>query len=332
MSNNRFQLLPTNTEGQPVFESTPRRGISNTRAIDIYSPDLCDQTTWYQQTTPANYVLTPSPDRKTWFAQNHDGHVWFDVMSCTMQEGRLIMPDSSFRQRSDFYPVFKHNGEPVSWTDIASVDYHNKTVTFNTPKEHNILFEGHKVDKAQHLEFIVAPSYGMEIFVAYAEIQFSLDMDLDSMNKAVRLEILSGLGNMLTKNPPDPYPIPFHMIPFEHGKRSNVIYDIFAYLGVYKHAPNNLFSYHIGTRQDYYRTQDFENHSNVGKNIIPPWGGRDYSTIEFPFTYLSGIPLKGSQFLGIRLMTIDTGPGSEGPLSGKTGTVSFYTEWAYEQG
>lgn len=335
MSDTRFQLLPMNAEGKPIFEMGPRRGSANTRAIDIYSPDLCDQTTWYQQTTEAQYVLQPEgSSMKVWSAGSaHNGHVWFNVNACTMQEGRLLMKDGTFRYRRDFFPVLSYNGSPIPWSDIESIDYTNKRVTFKTAKpDHPVAFAGAKVDKNQFLEFCISPPYGIEIFLAYAEIQFSLDVDFSNRG-GVRFEILSGLGHMLTKNPPEPYPIPFYAIPMEHGLYDHTIYDIYSRLGVYEHAPNNLFVHHVGTRQDYYRTHDFEVHSNVGKNVIPKWGGRDYETIEFPFNYLSGIPLKGSQFFGVRVGTIDSGnPADMGPLPGSTGTVSFYTEWSYEQG
>lgn len=313
-------LLPKlNKEGAQVTEQTYRSGSTNSRAIDIISPDLCNQCSWWQQSSQVTRTLTTA-DNLT-YTSPEASDVWIDAVCINAQEGRYLMPDGTFKYRADFKAEFTEGDVPIDFSDIESINFGKTTtpsVTFNTSKSGVVKFVGSKVAKTDRFLFIVAPKENVEIVIEHAEIQYAVNV----IHKPVRFEILIGAFGAT----------PVKDIPLDTGLWDTTYYDTFAY------HPNpditEPLQKHLGSRQDYLRQKDFEELSNVGKNTIPAWGDRNWAVLEFPFNYSSSIPLDGNSLVGMRFYGVDV-PGespSTGAFTGNFASITLYTLWNYDFG
>src|SRR3989304_2214191 len=313
MSEFPLQLFPISSSGNPIFESGISTGISGSRGVDIVSPNLCNQSSWYQQ---AVQVVPASPDTLVLdtgntYKDSNDTTVWINPTLITSQENRILMADGSFKKRIDFKPIFKEKGSVIADSSVSSIDYLNAKVTFTYAPTGTITFEGWKVSTEDRFKFIVSPPSGKKIFISNSEIQFSLDANMGSKNQVFRFEVLIGAFGAVA----------FKDIPLDLGLYSDTNYNQFAF----HPTEPDPFKKHMGARQDYFRPEDFEGISNVGKNLVPDWGGKGYQSVEFPFNYLQGIPLDFSVASGCRVYCLDTGDISKGALAGSYATFTLYT-------
>lgn len=320
MTFDRFSIPKKNALGVDIIEMDKRRGSPGTRSIDIVSPDLCIQSSWFQQATVLTGSTLTDSGNHLLFTGNI-AHVWINPTACNAQESRYLQQDGTFKNRAAYRTVFKEDGavipdSDVDWSAFNYGDTGTPSVTFKTSKTGAVTIDAYRVLKTDRFFYIVQPPEGIEMLIAYAEIQFSLDVNIESNKHWMRFEVL--IGSMGATE--------FHNIPRDEKLWDKTYYDIFAY----HPGDKPLLEKHLGSRQDYFTTRDFEAISNVGKSTIKAWGGRDYETIEFPFNYMSGIPICRDSKAGMRVYTIDStdqGGDSGGPIPGTTATFTLYTEW-----
>jgi len=305
-----FFLQHLDADGNLMVSSQIRKFEPGALTIEIVSPNLCDQSTWYQQATGFTDVeFTRISD--TEFQHPDTDSVLIDPYKVNAQEGRLIERDGSLSWRGKYRITLKENALIDITDDVVDIDFETGIITIDPPRQGTVTVSAHKVSKASRFEFIVQIPQGFTLLdVAYAELQLSLDIDFETSGHGLRFEAVSS------------GPYPFHALPLELGA-----FDTAFYQSVAVHPQLG----HLGLRRDYWGWADFEAISNVGKNVIPPWGNKTFPTIEFPLNYLAGSGFKASEAVGIRLYTIGKYKHSGvGPLGGNYGSLTLYAKMGQE--
>lgn len=300
-----LQLARLDPEGNIMTSGQARKFETGARTLEVTTPNLCDQTTWYQQAEPFESLTVTSlspTEKKVVFLQPS---VLVDPMTINAQEGRILMADGSFDWRESFKITAKENGFDVT-NDIESIDYQNAIITFKAAKLGIVTVSGYAVKKSDPFMFVIQitdQTVGFNIFeVINSEIQFSTDIQFSQ--HAIRFEVLSSGPYMLKDMPYD-----------------TTVMGTTAYKSMATHP----LAGHFGTRRDYLSWKDFEAVSNVGKNIILPWAGKGITSIEFPMPFLASFTLEKAQGSGLRIFCIGQNGGTgSGPLEGTYGTLTVY--------
>jgi len=162
----------------------PREGD----AINFYSPNFCDRTTWYQNATDVTeFELTDSGDLTTWNTNGTHPGPWID-----MSHGKLFKePDilAKFPGREMVVEVSTDSGS--TWTPKTEnsidgadgdyeVDYDNGTVTFNSALNSGDQVRASFAKAASNMLWTVQPSAGKRLKLIYAEIQLTKDASFEA--------------------------------------------------------------------------------------------------------------------------------------------------------
>jgi hypothetical protein len=301
-------------DGNMFVDVTTRKGTGTSQGYDVILPNLCDQTTWYQQATKDTGTVCGNQLSNYKFEDSaNPTHVWIDPSKIVASEDHILLRDGTRAAYIDYRPSFTTDtggdNTPISWEDVAEIDYANRQVTFKTDRNgQNIKFTGYRVTTADHFEFLMQPGVGMTHTIEYAELQFSHDVDLDYLNKKqyLRMEVLIGAFTATS----------FESISFDTKYWETAAYDA------------NGGAQGLADRKTYTHPYDFESLGNQGTGEIPDWGGKGHTSLVFPFNYVQGVPLAKSSKMGLRISIVDTtdmfGAGSAGPLTGTFATATLY--------
>ena len=175
--------LSVTSENVLKMEQGPREGD----ALNFYSPNMCDQTTWYEGCTEVeDFELTDSGDLTTWNTNGTHPGPWVDLYHGKLfSEATIIAANPNCE-----FEVEIQEGGTGSWiaktmntfddTDgDYGVDFVNGTITFNSA-----LTSGDKVracfcKSPSTMTWTMAPSAGKRLKLMYAEVQFTADMELE---------------------------------------------------------------------------------------------------------------------------------------------------------
>lgn len=165
-------------------EQLPRAGS----AINYYSPNFCDRTTWYDGSTAVTeFELTDSGDLTTWNTNSTHNGPWIDLY-----HGKLFGENSVVAAHPEYgMKVEVQSGGTGPWTEQTqntfdetdgdySVDYSAGTITFNSA-----LTSGDKVRATfakapTTMNWVMAPGAGKRLKLMYAEVQFTNDIELEA--------------------------------------------------------------------------------------------------------------------------------------------------------
>jgi len=302
-----FQTSNYDSEGALVVSEPSKAGMSGSNGLDFLTPNICDQTTWYQQATLSEDV-TLSEISSTVFRDNaNTTHVWINPFKLAGRDYRLLWLDGTFKSLLDFRPEFTANDTPVAWTDIANVNFLTREVTFRTSKSgQTIKFTGFKVLSTSHFQFLLVPPATKIYEVSYVECQFSPDIGFEQLKQFLRFEVLIGA---------------FSQTPFTDLDFDTRFWDETCFMA-------NGGSQGLAFRQSFTDPYAYESVGNRGVGSIPDWGGKGHTSLVFPFNYGQSVNLKSSALMGLRLHVIDSvdalGTDSSGALQGTFATTTFY--------
>lgn len=162
----------------------PREGD----AINFYSPNFCDKTTWYEEATAVSeFELTDSGDLTTWNTDGTHPGPWVDLYHAKIFKESEVL--ANYPDCAVLVEVSTDDGS--TWPDKTqnsidgadgdySVDYDNGTITFNSA-----LNEGDRVRASfskspSTLLWTVAPGAGKRLRLMYCEIQLTTDAEFES--------------------------------------------------------------------------------------------------------------------------------------------------------
>jgi hypothetical protein len=163
----------------------PREGD----AKNFYSPNMADETTWYEGCTMVDeFELTDSGDLTTWNTNGtHDGP-WIDLYHGKMfHENDLLTanPDCAVKVEFDAGGIGTwvektQNEFGDTATGDYDIDYASGTVTFNSA-----LTSGDKVRASfckapSTMTWTMAPDSGKRLKLMYAEAQFTSDIEMQA--------------------------------------------------------------------------------------------------------------------------------------------------------
>jgi hypothetical protein len=161
-------------------EVEPREGVGT----NYYSPNLCDRTTWYENSTHVSeYSLTDSGDLTTWNTNStHDGP-WIDLTHGKIfHEGDVLAANSNY---ACLVEVSTDGG--TNWDSKIentfddtdgdySVDYTAGTVTFNSALNGGDQVRASFSKAPTEMSFTITPDPGKRIRLIHVESQMSADV------------------------------------------------------------------------------------------------------------------------------------------------------------
>lgn len=282
-------------ENTLIVVEQPRGGAS----INYYSPNLCDPTTWYVNTTfVQNYELTdtndPTPLVK--FQTSGDEHVnWIDLL-----HGRLFQEDAVLAADTSLAPVIETSTDDFANTTIipqvawgstpqdaseCEIDFVAGTVTFGAalPASTKVRATFHKAPDT--FIWTLAPNPGKRLKLSYAEVQFTDDVVMMS-------SIVYQTYAYNPAGPPTPK-IPVTAPPIKYKTWQDLMWEA---------------------------TGPFPTMSAVGGTSVKNGGRGIGSALHvIPFTYQAFRDVRAS--LGVELqVTLD----SPGPYQGEFASCTFY--------
>jgi hypothetical protein len=159
----------------------PREGD----AINFYSPNFCDETTWYEGATGVTeFSLTDSGDLTTWNTGGTHPGPWVDLY-----HGKIFKEDDLLATYTDCVVLVEVSTDSGStWTPKTqntfddtdgdySVDYDNGTVTFNSALNSGDQVRASFAKSPSSLTWTVKPATGKRLKLMYCEIQLTKDAE-----------------------------------------------------------------------------------------------------------------------------------------------------------
>jgi hypothetical protein len=186
-----FVIPERDSKGRVIGASVKPSGLSDGTLV---THDLCDKTTWYQQSTEHTGVAL-SLDSGTTYKNSSHTH-WIDLT-----HGKLYGEDSLSDQKE---PKVYDNGVEV--TSGFSINYADGSVTFDSTPTGPVTADFWKAGSSL---FTVTPDSGKVLALEHAELQFSEDV---VMSAAINFEIW-------VYNPADlPNKVPYKTIKYKNIK------------------------------------------------------------------------------------------------------------------
>jgi len=164
-------------------QEMPRSGDS----INYYSPNFCDQCTWYENVTNvSDFELTDSGDLTTWNTNGTHPGPWIDLT-----HGRMFKENTLIAETPSLVPVIEvdtgggwvvknENTWDVSPDGDFSIDYENGTVTFNSALNSGDKVRASFAKAPSTFYWALKPLAGKRLKLLYIEIQFSKDSVMNS--------------------------------------------------------------------------------------------------------------------------------------------------------
>jgi hypothetical protein len=159
----------------------PREGD----AINFYSPNFCDKTSWYENATAVSeFELTDSGDLTTWNTDGTHPGPWVDLY-----HGKIFKEDDILAIYTDCVVLVEVSTDSGStWTPKTqntfddtdgdySVDYDNGTVTFNSALSSGDQVRASFSKAPSSLTWTVKPATGKRLKLMYCEIQLTEDAE-----------------------------------------------------------------------------------------------------------------------------------------------------------
>lgn len=156
------------SKGRALSASIKPAGLSDGTLV---THDLCDKTTWHQQSTQHTSILLNDLGGNTYGDNSHA--YWIDLT-----HGKLYGEDDLADQKE---PVIYVNGSQV--TDGFTIDYAAGTVTFDSPPAGAVTADFWKAGSSL---FTVTPDAGKILSLEHAELQFAKNV---VMQNPIRFEI-----------------------------------------------------------------------------------------------------------------------------------------------
>ena len=173
--------IAKDTDNVLKMDPQPREGDTH----NFYSPNFCDQTTWYEGgTTVADFSLTDSGDLTTWNTNSTHPGPWTDLYHGKIfQEDNLLIDVPTCGMKVE---VSTDSGttwvekDQNTFGDTATgdydVDYDDGTVTFNSALTSGDLARASFCKSNSTMLWTMKPATGKRLKLLYAEIQFSIDV------------------------------------------------------------------------------------------------------------------------------------------------------------
>lgn len=258
----------------------PREG----EGLNFYSPNFCDQTTWYEGgTLVTNFEMTDSGDHTTY--NTSATHLnWVD-----MTHGKMMLEDTLLAANPDLAVLVEvSTNSGSSWTpktenswgetnEDYTVNYAAGTVTFNSALGSGDLVRATFTKSPARLIWTVQPSSGQRLKLIYAELQFTTDAVM----------------------------------------HCEVTYETWAY------NPYDLPNKFKFAELKYKTLRDMMWESSGFYPVVPACGGGDrgfaHDIIVFPFNYSAYRDIKSSQGVEVRVTL-----GKDGAFAGEYASVTFY--------
>jgi hypothetical protein len=174
--------ISTTSSEHLKVEVEPREGTGQ----NYYSPNMCDRTTWYENSTlVSEYALTDTDgNRLTWDTDgNHDGP-WVDLT-----HGKIFNEDELTAANGDLLLVVEVSTDGgTNWSTQTentfngtdgdySVDYKLGTVTFNTALDVGNQVRASFSKAPETMLFSIVPPTGKRIRLIHVESQMSDDVE-----------------------------------------------------------------------------------------------------------------------------------------------------------
>lgn len=156
----------------------PREGT----AINFYSPNLCDKTTWYDGSIRVeNFEFTDSGDLTTW---NGDHEYLIDLY-----HGKIFNENAVVENYSIMVEVSEDDG--ATWVEKTQntfdeadgdylIDYVNGNITFNSALNSGDKVRASFSKASSSMMWKMSPSTGKRLKLMYAEAQFTTDVEISA--------------------------------------------------------------------------------------------------------------------------------------------------------
>jgi hypothetical protein len=180
-ANSRLEEAKTKDSFLRVTQE-PRSGS----AINFYSPNFCNQTTWYKGSTlVSDFVLTDSGDQTTYNTNGTHPGPWVD-----MYHGKLFNEDALVAAHPEYgLKVEVQTGGTGSFVEKAqnsfdkidgdySVNYDSGTVTFNSAIGGSDVVRATFAVAPATMTWTMQPSAGKRLKLMYAEFQMTSDVEM----------------------------------------------------------------------------------------------------------------------------------------------------------
>jgi len=179
-------LINVNTSSNKHMkvEVEPREGVG----LNFYSPNMCDRTTWYENSTPVTeFSMTDSGDLITWNTNGTHGGPWVDLT-----HGKLFQEDLLTTATPAYLcKVEVSTDVGVTWVEKTentfndtdgdfSVNYSVGTVTFNSALGGSDQVRASFSKPPATMIFTIKPSAGKRIRMIHVECQMSVDIGFTS--------------------------------------------------------------------------------------------------------------------------------------------------------
>jgi len=165
-------------------EVEPREGVGK----NFYSPNMCDRTTWYENsTTVTEFSMTDSGDQTTWNTNGTHPGPWVDLT-----HGKIFCEDDITAANPEYLCKVEVSTDAGSSWDAQtentfndtdedySVDYVNGTITFNSALGGSDLVRASFSKAPETMTFSIIPSSGKRIRLIHVECQMSTDINFTS--------------------------------------------------------------------------------------------------------------------------------------------------------
>jgi len=159
----------------------PREGD----ALNYYSPNFCDKTTWYEGATAVSeFSMNDSGDLTTWNTDGTHPGPWIDLT-----HGKIFKEDDTLTANPTCAVVVEVSTDSGStWTEKTentfddtdgdySVNYDNGTVTFNSALSSGDQVRASFAKAPSTMTWTVAPASGKRLKLMYCEIQLTTDAE-----------------------------------------------------------------------------------------------------------------------------------------------------------
>lgn len=263
------------------------------KEVKIYSPNLCDKTTWYNDSVRVEKELLTQIDASgSKWSGNYN--YWIDLT-----HGKIPQEHNMASAYPVVIEVFNSAGEKLDgYTEVDAhtgrgdydVDYRNGSVEF-----HFDILDGYieaSYNYATGFSVYISPISGKELHINKAEIQFTTDVVITDTS-VFQLYVYSAVVEQALSLPP-------------------------GTLG----PPGSKYPYTSATK--YNSAGDYIAEANGNYPICPAFGGSDWRglrhpIITIPFDYTALKPLKSSLGAEVRVMLENNEE-----FGGTYGTVTFY--------
>jgi len=280
--------LPTEVNLSNVAETTdhflrvtvePREGD----AKNFYTPNFCDQTTWYENSTRETGVRLKKTDNVTFIFDDPNNlnqeksPPWIDLYHGNMFQEDLILQDHpEYNFELDISNDGGHVWERMSMNSLSeidqdySVDFKNGIITFNEPVVNHAQVRVNCAKASDSLLWTLAPDPGKRLKLIHSELQFSKDVELCA----------------------------------------DIVYEVWAYNPYW--LPTNGQPLKVPVpkgRSTYKSVSDMLYESSGVYPVVPPFGGsgprgiNNQETIIFPFSYNTARDLSSAFGVEIRFTT-----------------------------